>query len=402
MHSRYQDATVDQIWSPLTTLHLWYAIERLVTPELPETSPINDRFLFDYEDARNRTGHEVYAFLETLDNYLVSLPGDHARARRMMHYGLTSSDLVDTATALQMRDTTAHLDWLASMMADSEAFRCSCTVVARTHGVAAGTTTLGNRLRAKFPVYLTQPDPSLYYLGKLSGATGTHLARDTDTEVDLLRQLGLTTGETTQVVYRGHWIPVWSRWLAFIETCEAICTDLRLMWSYGELNSSGLTRVGSSAMPHKRNPIEAEQVCGLARVARGLYGALRESATSWLERDLTGSCVERICIPDLAHLAAHCLQVTTQLLDDLTLSEFDLLGLHEMSEALLLSSTDLWDRPRTDLHARLRDLCTDGIDADNLEAYVSRLNTDTGSEVTVEQFLGRVGQYTSLSQMGGL
>lgn len=402
MHAKYHDNTISLIFDAANTRRHWYAIERAICPDLPPDLVIDSQFMLDCARAEEVTGHEVYAFLGVLDQRLIQLDLPTLTARRKIHYGLTSSDLVDTTTAIQMRHVTAHLDHLAHNMRHLPVFDDVSLVLARTHGVVAGFTTLGHRLRAKFPDRLTRLDPTIKFYGKLSGAVGTRLALDADRERELLAEFGLYATDATQIIYRGHWQPVLDRWLAQIEVCEAICTDYRLMWAFDEIDTGTFSRIGSSAMPHKRNPIEAEQVCGLAKVARALHSALRVSNSSWLDRDLSNSSVERICLPDLAHLAAYCLTATSKILSNLVLSQGGLMNLADLSEAMLLAATDLWDVPRLDLHRRLRELTRDGeVSGDDLDVFIQTLNIETGligdARVATGDYLDRVHQYASLT-----
>src|SRR5687768_5275725 len=239
-----------------------------------------------------QTHHDVAAFVDAVAEQL----GEEGR---WFHYGLTSSDVLDTALALQLREAGALiLDGLgraiAAVTARAEEHRLTLTI-GRTHGVHAEPTTFGLKLAGwafgleRDRVRVTRALEGVR-VGKLSGAVGTYSAADPEVERIACERLGLEPApSSTQILQRDRHAEV----LYALEIRHLARTEVR------EVEEPfGTGQKGSSAMPHKRNPIVSERICGLARVVRGAAVTGLENVALWHERDISHSAAERIVLPD--------------------------------------------------------------------------------------------------------
>jgi adenylosuccinate lyase len=267
------------------------------------------------------TDHEVVAFVDQLAERV-------GPEGRFLHLGLTSSDVLDTALALQLRAAgerlAGDLDDFIAVVARRAREHAATVMMGRTHGVHAEPTTLGMKL-AGWAFELDRARDRLERAfaetatGKLSGPVGTYSHLDPDLEAEVLGSLGLG-GEpaATQVVSRDRHAAVATAVAIAGGTLERIATEVRNLQhtEIGELAEpfkAGQT--GSSAMPHKRNPITAERIVGLARLLRGYAQATLEDQALWHERDISHSSVERVALPDATTLLDYMLVKMTSLVD---------------------------------------------------------------------------------------
>jgi adenylosuccinate lyase len=315
MISRYTRPELGRIWSEQRKLGAWLEVELAVCEVLGERGviPAGDleqiraRASFDLKAVKERervTDHDVAAFVDVVAQAV----GD---AGRWIHYGLTSSDVLDTGLGLQLREAGAELEAGAAALTDllvdrAREFR-DTICVGRTHGVHAEPTTFGlklagfafesdrnaRRLRAAFEGVA---------VGQLSGAVGTYSALDPNVERDVLARLDLNPEPlSTQVVPR-------DRHAAMVNALALTGASLeRLALEIRHLQRTEVREVeepfregqkGSSAMPHKRNPITCERIAGLARVLRGHAVTALENVALWHERDISHSSAERVVLPD--------------------------------------------------------------------------------------------------------
>jgi len=357
MHSRYADPTVAKIWSSGQRVQRWLLIERAHLRVLGWDASIkhyDTPIHYEVNAAEARTGHDVGAFLEVLEQRLV-----HPQAQRWLHYGLTSSDLVDTGNAMAANETTGYLATLAATLRKAfDTIPDGLVVQGRTHGQPAAATTVRGRWRpVEEGLFHNLPDP---LPAMFSGAVGQHCILSRRTEKEIADVLGMRAVDaSTQVIPRSEFHRVLYRWLEWIQACEQIALDVRLMSAFGDCNEPR-QGVGSTAMPHKVNPIRAEKICGLARVARGLFHAELEGAALWLDRDLSHSSVDRIAFEDLGHLAAHALSQTTTLLRTLEWHPQPLTPEADSAHRLALA-TKSFDWPRSVAYRWVRD----GVGADS-------------------------------------
>jgi adenylosuccinate lyase len=251
-----------------------------------------------------RTHHDVAAFVDVVAEQL----GEDGR---WFHYGLTSSDVVDTALALQIRDAgTLILAGIErafeAVVARAEEHRETITI-GRTHGVHAEPTTFGLKL-AGWAFALERDRARMTHalegmrVGKLSGAVGTYSAADPEVERVACERLGLEPApSSTQILQRDRHAEVLSTLALVAASLERFALEIRHLarTEVREVEEPfGSGQKGSSAMPHKRNPIISERICGLARVVRGAAVTGLENVALWHERDISHSSAERIVLPD--------------------------------------------------------------------------------------------------------
>jgi adenylosuccinate lyase len=288
---------------------------------------IRDRAGFDIAgiEAREQvTQHDVAAFVDVVQER-VGLP-DGA----WVHHGLTSSDVVDTALSVTivracdlLIDAVVQLE--ASIATRAREHR-STPMVGRTHGIHAEPTTLG----AKLALWALQVRRDLVRLrraregiavGKLSGAVGTYSNIAPDVETYVCEQLGLRPVPATQVIARDRHAEVLYACASLGATIEAFALEVRLLQQteIGEVNEPfGVGKQkGSSAMPHKRNPVKCEQLCGLGRLLRANVVPGLENVALWHERDISHSSVERVVVPDSFQLAYYAAVKFREVVDGL-------------------------------------------------------------------------------------
>ena len=274
---------------------------------------VDDAFVASVAERELVTNHDVAAFVDVVQD---AIGGPEAA---WIHYGLTSTDVVDTAWCSLMNEAAGLLDQactelLAVLVGMAEAHRTS-VMIGRTHGIHAEPTTFGATC-ALWAMQVHRDRDRLrsarigIAVGKLSGAVGTYSNIDPAIEVFVCERLGLTPTPATQVVAR-------DRHAAYLYACATIGTTVELVAvNLRHMQRTEVSEVqegfragqkGSSAMPHKRNPISAETLSGLSRVLRGNMLAGFENVALWHERDISHSSVERIVIPDSSLLAFYVL-----------------------------------------------------------------------------------------------
>jgi adenylosuccinate lyase len=250
------------------------------------------------------THHDVAAFVDAVSEQL----GDNGR---WFHYGLTSSDVVDTALALQIRDAGALIlegveRAFVAVVARAEEHR-ETIQIGRTHGIHAEPTTFGLKL-AGWAFELDRNRMRLgraldgIRVGKLSGAVGTYSATDPEVERVACERLGLEPAPvSTQILQRDRHAELLSALALVAASLEKLALEIRHLarTEVAEVQEPfGKSQKGSSAMPHKRNPVVAERICGLARVVRAAATVGLENVALWHERDISHSSAERVVVPD--------------------------------------------------------------------------------------------------------
>ncbi|HEX7264825.1 MAG TPA: adenylosuccinate lyase [Candidatus Dormibacteraeota bacterium] len=315
MIERYSPPAIRAVWADQHRFELFLRIEILACEawarlgRIPEAAlPKIRKATFDADriaEVETRVGHDVIAFL-TVMNESIGQP-----EARYVHLGMTSQDLNDNAMAVQLVESSRIIedDLGAVREAAAElAVRHRKTLMAgRTHGVVAEPITFGFKVAG----WVAELDRALARLrlatteiavGRVSGVVGTHATVDPAVEEYVCAQLGLASDPvTTQVVARDRHANFMSALALAAGTLERIALEIRhLMRSeVGEaFEPFGKEQKGSSAMPHKRNPVITERVCGLARVVRGHLVTALENTALWHERDISHSSAERIIFPD--------------------------------------------------------------------------------------------------------
>jgi adenylosuccinate lyase len=264
-------------------------------------------------------GHDVAAFVSAVQEGL----GEEGR---FIHLGLTSSDVVDTALATQLRDALAIIDGDAAALESALAERAvehRLTVMpGRTHGVHAEPLTLGVKLanhydevrRSRLRLAAAAREVAV---GNVSGTVGTHISVPPSVEEHVCRGLGLDiAAASTQVVARDRHAALVSAMAVLGAVLERLATAIRLLQvtEVGEAEEPFAARQkGSSAMPHKRNPVLCERICGMARVLRGHTVAALEDVALWHERDISHSSAERVILPDACALLDYMVQLSTRI-----------------------------------------------------------------------------------------
>ena len=335
MLSRYSTPEMATLWSDEARYERWRQVELAVLDARAATDHI-DRATIEAAHAASaptpdaveaeevRVVHDVVAFLDAWTKPMDVEVASH------VHRELTSSDVVDTAQALAMRDAARLIDDAVRDLVVVAAERAlefrDVLCVGRTHGQPAALTVVGhrfadfahavNRVRQRL-----QASTVMVAVITMSGPVGTGAGLAPDLVADIAHRLNLAVPPvTTQVVFRDG-IAAWISDLALLgAVCEAIAIDVRLGQHDGvnELHEERLnSQEGSSAMPHKHNPITAENVTGLARVLRGYVTPTLEDIALWQHRDISHSSTERIVIPDAATLAQTITLRTAKLLSGL-------------------------------------------------------------------------------------
>ncbi|HZB10322.1 MAG TPA: adenylosuccinate lyase [Rubrobacter sp.] len=338
MIERYTLPEIGAVWTEEAKYRAWLRVELAVsraraqlgeipTEEVEELAEKADFTVERIHEIEGETNHDVIAFVTNVAEYA----GDVARH---FHFGLTSSDVLDTAGALQLREALdLILDEareLTLLLAEMALEHRDTVMVGRTHGIHAEPTVLGHKLA----VWAFEMERNLDRLshahevaavGKISGAVGTYANVDPKVEAITCQELGLSSSPaSTQVVQRDRHAEVLAALAILGSTMEKISLEIRgsQRTEVRELAEPfGRGQKGSSAMPHKRNPILAERLCGMARLLRANAAVGFENNALWQERDISHSSAERVVLPDSTILAFYMLRTTARILRGLEVHE---------------------------------------------------------------------------------
>ena len=360
MIERYTRPEMGQVWSDAHKYQLWARVETLVLAAhakagtVPASAvgpvraapPPTPEAVAEVEAV---TDHDVIAFLTAwADN---TAPRE---AAAYVHYGMTSSDLLDTALALQLAEATdllvAGATRLVAVLREHALAHRGTLRVGRTHGIHAEPDVWGHRV-ADFAFAMARSRDRLarardaVAVGKLSGPVGTYSNIDPAIEATVMAELGLRPADvSTQVVFRDG-IAEWISALAVTATvCEAIALEIRHGQRTEVRELAEPFRVGqkgSSAMPHKRNPIRAERIGGIARIVRGYVTPVTEGIPLWHERDISHSSTERIALPDAAIATDYLLHLTTSVMQGLVVDGARMRANLESTGGLIYTSSIL-------------------------------------------------------------
>jgi adenylosuccinate lyase len=313
--ARYSRPAMARIWSDEGKLATWLEIEQAATAAwaelgvvpvdaaaaIAEATPPSAARVAELEATLH---HDTAAFVDAVAEQL----GDEGR---WFHYGLTSSDVVDTALSVQIREAgaliLAGLDHAFAVVTARADEHRETLQVGRTHGVHAEPTTFGLKL-AGWAFELARGRERVVRalegmrVGKLSGAVGTYAATDPELERLACERLGLEPAPTsTQILQRDRHAELLTTLAVVASSLDAFALEIRHLarTEVGEVQEPfGRGQKGSSSMPHKRNPVVAERICGLARVVRGYALVGLENVALWHERDISHSSAERVAFPD--------------------------------------------------------------------------------------------------------
>ena len=339
MIPRYTTPEMAELFSDRTRLRCWLEVEMLVVEgwarlgkiptgiaeDMRSAVPVIDEsFEREVTEREAEFHHDVVAFVDIVSARI----GEKAR---WLHYGITSSDVVDTAMSVILAEAASLVILEAEDLYDrlaGEARQHRATIMAgRTHGVHAQPISLGWKI-ALLAMQLRRAICRLEWakravsVGTISGAVGTFAHVDPTVETHVCDQLGLERQPASQALARDGRADLVYAFAAVVTAVEAIALQVRLghQTEVEELMEGfGRDQKGSSAMPHKSNPVTAEKLCGLARLVRVQVVAALDNVALWHERDLTHSSVDRVILPDAATVAHYCLRTASQLVSEWTL-----------------------------------------------------------------------------------
>ena len=330
MIPRYTHPEMGRIWSDQRRYETWLLVETAAAEAMaaagivpPDAArDIRERGAFDIariDEIEQKTQHDVIAFTTAVAEKV-------GPSARWLHFGMTSSDVIDTALALQMREACdvilEDLHALCDAIRDRAIEHRRTPMIGRTHGVHAEPMTFGLKLALWFAeagrdIERVQRARSAISVGKLSGAVGTFAHLPPEIEADVCRRLGLEPAAVaSQVIQRDRHAEALTALAITGASLEKFALEVRGLQKteIGEVEEPfAQGQKGSSAMPHKRNPIGCEQVVGLARLLRGNAHAALENVALWHERDISHSSVERIILPDSFIALDHMLRRFTRI-----------------------------------------------------------------------------------------
>ncbi|HVQ41345.1 MAG TPA: adenylosuccinate lyase, partial [Vicinamibacterales bacterium] len=330
MIPRYTRPEMGAIWSDARRYETWLEVELAATDALAATGVVpaedartlRERAAFDIariDEIEQTTQHDVIAFTTAVAEKV-------GPAARWLHFGLTSSDVLDTALALQMRQACdlilTDVDALLAAVKERAQEHKKTAMIGRTHGVHAEPMTFGVKLALWF-AELTRDRERVVRaretvaVGKISGAVGMFAHLDPAIEADVCKRLGLKPAPvSSQVIQRDRHAELMSALAITAASLEKFALEIRGLQKteIGEAEEPfGKGQKGSSAMPHKRNPIGCEQIVGLARLIRANAMAAFENVALWHERDISHSSVERVILPDSFIALDHMLRRFTKI-----------------------------------------------------------------------------------------
>jgi len=334
MIPRYTRKEMGDLWSERAKFQAWLDIEILACEaqsKLGIVPPgaikvIRRKARFDparVEEIERETKHDVIAFLTNVGEYV-------GPESRFIHLGMTSSDVLDTGLAIQMKQSAELLlKDLAALAAvlkrRAKEFR-KTVMIGRTHGIHAEPTTFGLKLALWYDetrrnIVRLEHALATISVGQISGAVGTYEHIDPSVERYVCGKLGLKAAAiSTQILQRDRHAEFMTTLAVIASSLEKFATEIRHLQKTEVLEAEEYCskgQKGSSAMPHKRNPITCERVAGLSRILRGNALAAMENVALWHERDITHSSVERVIIPDSCILLDYMLAMFTKIIDQL-------------------------------------------------------------------------------------
>ncbi len=362
MIPRYTLEKMGAVWSDANKYAKWLEVELAATETLAEAGDVpaaaaekiraNAKIeVARIQDLESRVKHDVVAFTMAVGESI----GD-PEAARWLHYGMTSNDVVDTAQALQVRDASkliaeALVKFGEALAKRAHEFRAT-PQIGRTHGVHAEPITFGLKVANWFAEnqrnQLRFRDASAQMaIGKISGAVGNASHLGPEIEERICKRLGLAAAPVaSQVIQRDRHAHYLSSLALVSATLEKIALEIRHLQRTEVREAEepfGGEQRGSSAMPHKRNPVTCEQICGLARVVRSNLLASFENVALWHERDISHSSVERIILPDSTILVDYMLAKMTTIIADMRVFPERMLRNLESTHGLIFSGQLLQD-----------------------------------------------------------
>ena len=353
MIDRYSRPAMKKVWSDENKYRQWLRVELAVAEAWTEEGAIPREDMARLRKAEynhqqmmeifETTRHDVTAFLTSITEGL-------GPEGRWLHLGLTSSDMLDTAQALQLVEAgdllLQELDRAVQVLESQAVVYKDTIMMGRTHGVHAEPITLGLKLalwweelrRQRARLLAAQEDVRV---GKISGAVGSHATVPPSVEERVCRQLGLQAAPvSSQIIQRDRYAHFVSTLALIAASLEKFATEIRSLQrtEIHELEEPfGQGQTGSSSMPHKRNPELAERICGLARLIRGHSVTALENVALWGERDISHSSAERIILPDACLALDYILSIFTRIVKDLRVFPERMWANIESSRGLIFS-----------------------------------------------------------------
>jgi adenylosuccinate lyase len=361
--ARYTHPEMGRIWSDQRRYETWLLVETAAAEAMATAGlvpadaarDIRERGGFDIariEAIEQTTQHDVIAFTTAVAEHV-------GPSARWLHFGMTSSDVIDTAQALQMREACdvilKDLDELAMAVRERAAQHRRTPMIGRTHGVHAEPMTFGLKLALWYAeigraVDRVQHARATVSVGKLSGAVGTFAHLPPAIEADVCRRLGLAAAPVaSQVIQRDRHAELLAALAITAASLEKFALEIRGLQKteIGEVEEPfAKGQKGSSAMPHKRNPIGCEQIVGLARLIRANCQAAFENVALWHERDISHSSVERVILPDSFIALDHMLRRFTRIVQGMVVHADRMRENLELSGGLVFSGTVLLELAR--------------------------------------------------------
>lgn len=354
MIERYTLPDMAFIWKPENRFRIWLAIEIHACEALAQRNEIPQEAVdtikkhagFDVQridEIEKEVKHDVIAFLTSVAEHI----GPEAR---YMHLGMTSSDVLDTSLAVQLKDASnliiRELERFAEVLKQRALEHKNTPVIGRTHGIHAEPTSFGLKLANWYEevnrnrVRMEQAREQIS-VGQISGAVGVFAGIDVDVEEYVCEKLGLKPARiSSQIIQRDRHAQFFTSLAILATTLEKIATEIRHLQKTETLEAEeyfSKGQKGSSAMPHKRNPVVSEQICGLARVVRANALAAMENMPLWHERDISHSSVERIIGPDSTILVHYMLNKMIRLMEQLVVYPDNMKRNLELTRGLVFS-----------------------------------------------------------------
>src|SRR3982751_198816 len=363
MIQRYTNPEMGAIWSDRRRYETWLDVELAAADAMaeaglvPREAAVEMRAKGDFDIARieeieSVTQHDVIAFTQAVAEKV-------GPSARWLHFGLTSSDVIDTAQAIQMREACAliikDLGALMEAVRERAEEHRRTPMIGRTHGVHAEPMTFGLKLALWYAELQRNLDRLLrardvVSVGKISGAVGTFAHLDPAIEARVCRRLGLEPAPVaSQVIQRDRHAELLSAIAITGASLEKFALEIRGLQKteIGEVEEPfGKGQKGSSAMPHKRNPIASEQIVGLARLIRANAMAAYENVALWHERDISHSSVERVILPDSFIALDHMLRRFTRIVGGMVVYPDRMKENLERSRGVVFSGTVLLELAR--------------------------------------------------------
>lgn len=328
MIERYTLPAMGRVWSDENKFYIWLKIELYVCEALVKSGRIPKKSYLEILEKipkkidiiriskiEEKTKHDVIAFITFLEEYIGPLS-------RYIHIGLTSSDLLDTTLSLQLQESTKiilpKLKTLAGLLKEKAKNHRKTVMIGRTHGIHAEPTTLG----LKFALWLKEIERNIdrikqaneiVRVGKISGAVGTYSNIDPFVEQYVCKKLKINSSPvSTQIIQRDRHAEYLNSLAVLASSLEKFAVEIRHLQRSEVLELEEpfeKGQKGSSAMPHKRNPVLSERICGLSRIVRANSSVALENNVLWHERDISHSSAERIIIPDSCILIDYMLEI---------------------------------------------------------------------------------------------